>query len=338
MVYATTRNPDKPYPPQKALKDDRGPEGGLFLPNPMPRYEPAQLRALGERPFTARIAWMLNALCDTELTQWDVDFCVNRHPVRVVSLPQKILLAQCWHNQEGSLFHMAEALCARLREDGKPIPTDWGQIALRIAILFAIFVDEGFPQGKDVDVSVISGEFYDPISAWYAREFGLPIGKIVLCCNENSGIWELFHRGQLRTDGVSVKTATPEADVALPLGLERLIFASGGVQEVERFLEAVRSGRPYCPEETVLENLRKGFHVSVVGKYRMEAAMRSVYACGTLLGPYDGLCHAGLLDQRATTGHNGPGLILSARAPELDSQAVSAAFEAMLKHATEETR
>lgn len=328
MVYATTRNPEKPYPPQKALKDDRGPDGGLFLPASMPRYEPVQLRALGELPFTARIAWMLNALCDTELTQWDVDFCVNRHPVRLVSLPQKILLAQCWHNQEGSLSYMEEALCARLRQDGKSVPTDWGKIALRIAILFALFTDEGSPREQDVDVSVVCGEFYDPISAWYAREFGLPIGRIVLCCNENSAIWELFHRGQLRTDGVSVKTATPEADVALPLGLERLIFASGGVREVERFLEAVRSGRPYCPDEPVLENLRRGFHVSVVGKYRMEAAIRSVYACGTLLGPYDGLCHAGLLDERATTGHNGPGLILSARSPKLDLQAVSAAFEA----------
>lgn len=314
MAFVTTRDHRESYTPQQALTRERGREGGSFLPLSFPHYGKQELEALGALPFTARMAKVLNTLCDSTLTQWDVDFCVNRNPVRLVELPQKITLVQCWHNQEGTFSYMARALAARMRPDGEPIPTDWAQIAIRLAVLVALFADGRFP-GK-MDIAVTGGEFHGPASAWYAREMGLPIGQIILCCNENGGIWELFHRGQLRTDVVSVKTATPEADVVLPQGLERLIFACGGNREVERYLEALRLGKTYYPEEEVFARLREGFHVSVVGEQRMESAIRSVCATGTLLGPYDGLCHAGILDHRAGTGRNAPALILSARCPQ----------------------
>lgn len=313
MEFVTTRDPRVTHPAQQALTRDRGAEGGLFLPLSFPQYGKQELDALAALPFTARMARVLNTLCDSGLTQWDVDFCVNRNPVRLVELPQKITLVQCWHNQEGTFSYMARALAARMRRDGEPVPTDWAQIAIRLAVLVALFADGRFP-GR-MDIAVTGGEFHGPVSAWYAREMGLPIGQIVLCCNENGGLWELFHRGQLRTDGVSVKTSTPEADVVLPAGLERLIFACGGSHEVERYLDALRLGKTYYPEEEVFARLREGVSVSVVGRQRMESAIRSVRATGTLLGPYDGLCHAGLLDHRAGTGRNAAALILSARCP-----------------------
>lgn len=326
MEYKTTRDSRELYTAQQALTRDRGADGGMFLPVRFPEYGKKELEALGKLPMTARIARVLNTLCDRSLTQWDVDFCVNRNPVRLVELPQKIWLTQCWHNQEGTLDFMARTLASRMRQDGEPIATDWTQIALRLSILVSLFADDRLPKERNVDVAAICGAFYDPISLWYARKMGLPIGDIILCCNENGSIWELFYRGQLRTDGVCVETVTPEADGKCPAGLERLIYATGGEQEVFRYLHAQFLGKPYYPEEAVFPALKEGFAVSVVGRHRMEGAMRSVYACGTLLGPYDGLCHAGLLDHRAKAGRNAPALILSNRCPELDSEVLAAAF------------
>lgn len=326
MRYVTTRNRRDSYSAQQVLQEERGAEGGLFLPETLPMYSAADLESLGTLPFTARIAQVLNTLCDTELSQWDVDFCVNRNPVRLVELPQKILLTQCWHNQEGTLDYMVRALSARMREDRESVATDWAQIAVRLSILLALFSDSRLPKEHPLDISLISGEFYGPISAWYGKSMGLPVGKIILCCNENSGIWELFHRGQLRTDTVSIKTQTPEADVVIPTGLERLIAGVGGEREVGRYLLAVSSGRTYYPDESIYEALRKDFRVSVVGRHRMESAITSVWACGTLLGPYDGLCHAGLLDHRAKSGHNRQALILSERSPERDRDALPAGY------------
>lgn len=331
MLYVTTRNHRDAYTAQRVLAGDRGPEGGLFVPFRMPAYSQGDLQALWALPFTARIARVLNSLFGTSITQWDVDFCVGRHPVRLVRLPQKILLAQCWHNREGDLSYLVRVLASRLRADGKPIAGEWTEVAVRAALLLAILGEvpgaAQIPQGQKVDISLLSGEFCGPISAWYARLWGAPIGSIVCCCNENNMLWELFHRGQLRTDGVAAATAIPLADVAVPLGLERLIYAAGGSLEVGRYLDTVRQGGIYAPNEGILGPMTRGMGASVVGKQRMEATLRSVYACGTLLGPYDGLCHAGLLDHRTKTGGREWALIFSERAPELDRMLVDQAFE-----------
>lgn len=330
MLYGTTRNHRDAYTAQRVLEEDRGPDGGLFLPSAAPAFSQKELEKLWQTPFTARIAQVLNGFFDTAITQWDVDFCVGRHPVKLVCLPQKILVAQCWHNWEGSLSYLVRVLASRLRSDGEPVPTDWVEVAVRIALLLAIlgearqYVD--FSQGERVDVSALSGEFYGPISAWYARSWGAPIGSIVCCCNENNQIWELFHRGQLRTDGVAAQTALPLGDVAVPVGLERLIFAAGGAREVSRYQQILRQGGVYAPGEELLDAMTRGMAVSVVGKQRMEATMRSVYACGTLLSPYDSLCHGGLLDHRTHTGGRAWALIFSERDPRRDRAAVEAAF------------
>lgn len=331
MEYVTTRNQRESYTAQQALQGDRGDCGGLFVPAQAPDYSREVLEELWALPFTARIAQVLNGLFDTAITQWDVDFCVGRHPIRLIPLPQKILLAQCWHNWEGSLSYLVRVLASRLRSDGKPVAGEWTEVAVRLALLLAIlgearqYVD--FSQKEKVDISTLSGEFFGPISAWYARSWGAPIGSIVCCCNENNQMWELLHRGQLRTDGVATQTALPLADVAVPVGLERLIYAAGGSGEVCRYQEILRQGGVYTPGEELLEQMARGMAVSVVGRQRMEDTLRSVRACGTLLSPYDGLCHAGLLDHRTKTGNRDWALILSERSPKLDLAVVNAAFD-----------
>lgn len=331
MLYVTTRNHRDAYTAQRVLRESRGPDGGLYLPFRMPVFSETELEGLEKLPFTARIAQVLNTLCGTRLTQWDVDFCVGRHPVRLVSLPQKILLAQGWHNSQGSLSYMVRVLSARLRQDNQPQPSDWTEIAVRGAVLFAVFSElrrEGkISGGQRVDVAAICGDCYGPISAWYARLWGLPIGNIIICCNENSGLWELFHRGQLRTDALSVKTATPDADAVLPPGLERLIFAAGGTCEVQRYLEICGRGGIYAPNEAILRKLCRGLTVSVVGRERMESTIGTVYATsGCVLSPYSALCHAGVQDYRAGAGENRLALVFSEKSPRLDASVVADAF------------
>lgn len=320
MLYVTTRNQRDTYTPQQVLTRDRGRDGGLFLPE---RWPDLSLGSLSPLPFTGRIARVLNILLDGDISQWDVDFCVGRHPVSALDLSGKMTLLQCWHNQGGEFSYLVRTLASRLRQDGREIATDWMALAARIAVLGAVF---GEDPGTQRDIAVPTGTLHGPVSAWYARQLGFPIGNIILCANENGQLWELLHRGQLRTDSVSVATRTPLGDVALPTGLERLICAAGGTREVENYLDTVRRGGVYAPEEELLCALRRGCFVSVVGQQRMEAELRGLYARGILLSPYDALCYAGVLDYRARTGENRPCLLLSARSPRLDREVVTDAL------------
>lgn len=327
MLYGTTREEEKTYAAQQVLTESRGADGGFFLPVPMPRYTREDLTKLGSLPFTARITQVLNGLCDTDLTQWDVDFCVERRPVRTVSLPQKILLAQCWHNIQGSMDHLVRTLASRMRRDGRAESTDWLEIAVRISVLFALLTEPEIARLGQMDVAFPAGQLYGPVSAVYARSWGLPVGNILLCCNENGQLWELFHRGQLRTDAVSVTTQTPDADVTLPVGLERLLYEAAGAQEVGKFLDRCRQGGVYVPAEEVLGALRRGMFVSVVGDQRMEQTISRVWSmAGVVLSPYDALCHAGIADYRAKTGRNQPAVLFSEKSPLRDRSVTAAAL------------
>lgn len=325
MLYVTTRNSRDTFTTQRALRENRGPDGGMYVPFRAPCFSQAELDALAEKPFNQRVAEILNLLFQTRLSGWDVDFCAGRYPVRLESLPHRIVMAETWHNSEWNFDRTVRNLTARLQDGEIGEPGDWAGIAVRVAVLFGIFGElkrAGIDQ--TVDIAMVSGDFSAPISAWYARQWGLPIGNLVCCCNENNSLWDLICHGQLRTDALSIPTAIPEADVALPEDLERLIYECGGTLEVQRYLDACRRGSLYCPNDAVLAKLRKGLYVSVVSSQRMETTIPSVYRThGYILSPSAALAYAGMQDYRAKTGQTGPCLVLAEKGPMYNAEAVT---------------
>lgn len=333
MLYATTRNDAETYTAQRALRENRGPDGGLYVPFRSPHIPPEAIAGLGEKPFGQNVAEMLNLLFGTRLTGADVDFAIGRRSVRVKRLGNRVLMGECWHNLDGSFSRMATDLAALLRGEAGTAPSvgDWAETGIRIGVIFGLF-GELMGQGiagpdRKIDISLVSGNFSAPMSAWYARQWGLPIGNIVCCCNENGNLWDFLCHGQLRTDGVAVVTNTPEADVVVPTGLERLIYAVGGSPETERYLEALRRGGSYYMEESLLRQLNRGLYAAVTSRRRVRETIPKVYGTHSrVLSPYSALAYAGLQDYRSRTGESRMALVLTEKSPSCDLETVAAAL------------
>ena len=332
MLYVTTRNHLDTYTAQRALSLISGPEGGLFIPHRIPTVSWEELQTMSEQTMNQRLAGIVNLLFGTRLSSWDMDFTIGRHAVRMADVGQRIYLGESWHNAKWEFQQMVRSLSARVRVGTDEPEGPWMEIGVRIAVLFGVFgelIRQGIASpGSPVDVAVTSGNFSAPMSAWYARAMGLPMGNIICCCNENGGIWDLFHHGELRTDVVCTPTRTPEADVTVPAMLEMLISETCGPLEVERYLSVLHRGGMYCPEAGQLRAMRKGVQVSVVSGRRMMSTIPSVYGTGSyLLSPYTALAYAGLLDYRAQTGESRPGLVLAEKSPVLDVETVAQALK-----------
>ena len=326
MLYLTTRSSRDAYTAQRALRESRGPDGGMYLPFRGPSFAPEDWKKLSAMPFGQRVAEILNRLFQMRLTCWDVDVCIGRNPVNIESLGHRTLVAELWHNPGQSYDYLARELAEQLLNESS-CQSGWLPIALRIAMLFGIYGQLPGDSLEPVDISVISGDFAAPISAYYARAWGLPIGNIVCCCNENSGLWELLRHGQLRTDTVSVRTILPEADVAVPENLERLVYEAGGTDEVERYLEVCRRGGAYAPSDPVLAKMNRGLSVSVVSSSRISQTISSVYRTHRyVLSPGSALSYAGLMDYRAKAGQARNALILAEKSPALDAERTAAAL------------
>ena len=326
MLYVTTRSNRDAYTANRALCENRAPDGGLYVPFKMPVFAPEDLIAMGDKSFGQRLADILNLLFGSRLTGWDVEFAVGRYPVRLSEVGHRALTAESWHNPQWDHGWMSARLIHLVSPNAAP-EGDWPALAVRIAVLFAIFAEPDVSASTPMDVVVPSGDLSAAMAARYARDWGLPIGNIILCCNENAALWDLFQRGELRTGAIAAKTSTPDCDRILPRDLERLIHAAGGAGEVERFLEVCRRGGLYCPSGAVHSAMSTGLHVSVVGDLRVRSAIRNVYNTNSYLcGPYTALCHCGLMDYRAVTGESRPALILSERGPAGDPETVASAM------------
>lgn len=333
MLYVTTRNNRDPYTAHHALTDTRGPDGGLYVPYREPSFSREEIASLREKSFNQCVAEILNTLFNTHLSGYDIDFAIGRYAVRLKMLGKRVILAECWHNLESDFIRIVNNLTNLLlsEEDIDSPGGDWAEIGIRIAVLFGIFgelmrqeilVGEG-----TVDVSVVSGDFSAPISAWYARRWGLPIGNILCCCNENGNLWDFICHGQLKTGDAAVTTVTPKADVVVPTSLERLIYSCAGPDEVEKYQTAVRAGRTYYLDDALLHRLRQGLYVTVTSEQRILSTIPNVYSThARILSPYSALTFAGLQDYRARTGENRMTLVLEEQSPALYTETVSRAM------------
>ncbi len=320
MLYVTTRDNKEAYTAHKALTENRAPDGGFYVPFRMPRFSEHEIENLKQKSFGQSVAEMLNLLFGTRLTAWDVECTIGRSPARIHGMTQRIQIAEVWHNLDWDYQRTLSGLLELLTGEKDSAPSDWAMIGIRIAVLFGLF---GKLMRKDllsvknpIDLAVLSGDFSAPMAVWYAREWGLPIGTIILCCNDNNNPWELLHHGAIRTGAVAVSTITPEGDYVVPTDLERFVCESGSVREVARFVEDCRLGRMYVPSDVTLENMRKGMYASVVGQSRVISAIPNVYSShGMVLEPYTALVYSGLMDYRARTGEGRNVLILSEKGP-----------------------
>ena len=329
MLYVTTRSRNDAFTAARTMNMDRGPDGGLFIPFRLPVLDGDQIMTLTDKSFGQNVADILNLFFSTKLTGWEVDMAIGRYPCRLKSMNYRIAVAELWQNLDNTFAGVVKALADRLHPDGEIIgaASDWTQVAVRIAVLFGVFAElmrtEQVRADKCVDIAVASGNFSWPMAAWYARKMGLPIGTIVCGCNENSAVWDLLHRGEVDTGAIAVATNTPEGDISVPAGLERLICETCGQEEAMNFFFSCTEGGTYLPREDAFDAIRQGMFAAVVSRVREETIIPGVYRTNAyILDPYSALAYGALSDYRARNGSSRTAVLICDKSPVYSSEAV----------------
>ena len=322
MLYLTTRTLHDTYTAARAMSEDRGPDGGFFVPLKLPRLDRQQINGLADKSFSQNVADIINLFFPVQLDSWAVEFSIGRYPVKLISISSREMVAETWHNPVWKFERLAKGIEKAIRQSDevRDVPSDWLLIVSRIAVLFGIF-GELMGQGRvrinePIDVAVPCSDFSGPMAVWYAKQMGLPISTVLACCNDNNGPWKLLHKGEIRTDAAAVPTATPLCDQATPADLERLIFAKLGMKAALSFADACATGSGFYLDPEQLKSVREGLYVPVTGQKRFESAVKSLYrSCGYAADVYTALCYSGILDYRSVTGEGRQILILSEESP-----------------------
>ena len=321
MLYITTRNSEQFHTSHHALNYDRDEHGGLYLPYQLVRFTQSELDAFKDKSFNQCVAEILNIFFSARLDAWDIACCIGAHALKLIPMSHKITVAEIWNNPEWSLSRFVRNLnCRILGNNDSGCPSNWTQIAVRIAILFGIFAKLArigvVGEKKTIDISVVSGDFVSPMAAWYARAMGLPIGTIIFSCNENCCAWDLLHHGSAQINPAIVSTVTSTCDVGIPANMECLIHATLGKDEVARFARINASGNLYSLSDEDRNTLSGGMFGAVVGNNRVKSIIKNFYATSAyILNPYSALAYGGLQDYRAIRAESGQTLIFTENGP-----------------------
>ena len=78
--------------------------------------------------------------------------------------------------------------------------------------------------GEEMDVCVPTGNFGNILAAYYAKEMGLPIARLIVASNENNVLTDFFKSGTYNRNREFVLTTSPSMDILVSSNLERLLY------------------------------------------------------------------------------------------------------------------
>ncbi len=329
MLYTSTRNNAATYTARRALKEERTPDGGLYLPARLPVFLPGELDTLLNQAPEDIVAQILNRFFGTAITGAEVLSVAGQQVYGLSYAGYRLLAGELWRNGAGGFNGFCRKLSSMIcAERSHCVPGMWMRIACRIALTFAVF-GELHRMDLDLeplDVGVLTENFEAPHALWMARSMGLNIGTIVCCSNGNGFVWDLMYRGQLRLKGPLAATYTPEADGMHPDALElycHSVLGWDGTQFAQ--MTGRRNLHTFAEEEH--RALANGVCAAVVGEERVLRAIPNLYrSCGYVLCPYSALIYTGLEDYRSRSGQIRGALMLTERDPRACEELVKKAL------------
>ena len=106
---------------------------------------------------------------------------------------------------------------------------------------YATLVHDGkIKDGQEINLVVPTGNFGNILAAYYAKQMGLPIHKLICASNENRVLYDFFRTGTYDRKRDFILTTSPSMDILISSNLERLIYRLAG-ENAEKCAELMKS-------------------------------------------------------------------------------------------------
>ena len=113
---------------------------------------------------------------------------------------------------------------------------------------YAQLLKEGkIADGEKINIVVPTGNFGNILAAYFAKNMGLPVNKLICASNENKVLFDFFQTGTYDKNRDFVLTSSPSMDILISSNLERLIYliADRDVKKNAQCMEALSQDGKY---------------------------------------------------------------------------------------------
>ncbi|MEE1305629.1 MAG: threonine synthase [Agathobacter sp.] len=121
------------------------------------------------------------------------------------------------------------------------------QIVYYVYAYAKLYANEAIGKDEKINVVVPTGNFGNILAAFYAKNMGLPIGKLICASNENKVLYDFFSTGTYDKNRDFILTNSPSMDILISSNLERLIYRIAGndPQKNADFMKALSTTGKY---------------------------------------------------------------------------------------------
>lgn len=199
---------------------------------------------------------------------------------------------------------------------------NWGRVLPQIVYYISAYCDlvrEGKVKlGEKVNYCVPTGNFGNILAAYYAKEMGVPIGKLICASNANNVLTDFLQTGVYDKNRTFYNTMSPSMDILVSSNLERLLFALTGqnAAQVKGYMDQLAGRGRYEVSDELKAALSQQFYAGFCDDGKTQEVISKVWKTHHyLIDPHTAVAFQVMDQYRAATGDQTPTVVVSTASP-----------------------
>lgn len=199
---------------------------------------------------------------------------------------------------------------------------NWGRVLPQIVYYVSAYCDllreESIQNGDKINVCVPTGNFGNILAAYYAREMGVPIERLICASNSNNVLTDFLRTGIYDRNRTFYNTLSPSMDILISSNLERLLFALTGQDDgqVKSYMAQLGRTGQYHVGEKLKDKLARVFSAGYCDDTQTKAVIGRMWKEHRyLIDPHTAVAFDVLDQYRRETGDETPTLVVSTASP-----------------------
>ena len=219
-----------------------------------------------------------------------------------------------------------EELAGKLAERGYFLSSansiNWGRVLPQIVYYASAYCDlikaGAITRGQTINVCVPTGNFGNILAAYYAKEMGIPIGKLICASNRNNVLTDFINTGTYDRNRTFYNTISPSMDILISSNLERMLFELSGRNDrlVKEYMAQLNEYGSYRVDSSIRTKLKRLFSAGSCDDVQTKATIAKLWKGKEyLVDPHTAVAFHVLEEYRAETGDDTVTVTVSTASP-----------------------
>ncbi len=161
---------------------------------------------------------------------------------------------------------------------------NWGRVLPQIVYYISAYADllksGAIQNGEKINICVPTGNFGNILAAYYAKQMGLPVNKLICASNSNNVLTEFLKTGIYDRNRPFYTTVSPSMDILISSNLERLLFALNGEDDalVSEYMAQLNATGRYEVNDEIKAKLAENFAAGFTTEEETEQTIGAMWS------------------------------------------------------------